>query len=108
MCDSPELLKVLTRIEANTTKLLEGRTPLGHTYFVGNTQSDWYLNYRGRKHLYVFSSTMLTLQLNDIGTLSVSANTWTNVDFKEGIQIFTTNQATALPVWVLATDETIQ
>lgn len=110
MCDSPELT-------ARLDKLIAILDPAAHvqqqpqrpyddaTYFIGNTQSNLYLTYRGRKHLYLFSANALTLNLQDIGTLAVPANTWTDISFRENMQVFTTNQVTAVPVYVKATDE---
>ena len=110
MCDSPELI-------ARLDKLIAILDPAAHVqqqpqrpyddaiYLVGNTQSNLYLTYRGRKHLYLFSANALTLNLQDIGTLAVPANTWTDISFRENMQVFTTNQATAVPVYVKATDE---
>lgn len=87
-------------------KLLD-RSYIDQTYALSNTQSTLFLDYKGRKHLYMFSSVALTLNLYDIGTLAVPANTWTDISFKETIQVFTTNQSALVLVFVRATDDLI-
>ncbi len=105
-----ETLDSLTRLQ----KLLETQISGGHnalpqaeTYVIGATQSNWYYDYKGRKHVYLFSANAITLNLNDLGTLAISANTWTDVTgLRPGMQIFRTTGA-AVSVWVICTNETI-
>ncbi len=103
-------LDALTRLQ----RLLETQISGGHnalpqaeTYVIGATQSNWYYDYKGRKHVYLFSANAITLNLNDLGTLAISANTWTDVTgLRPGMQIFRTTGA-AVSVWVICTNETI-
>jgi hypothetical protein len=76
------------------------------TYSICDTQG-FYLDYKDRKHLYLFSANALTLNLQDIGTLSVSANTWTDISFRQGLRLFTSGTTNPVLVYVRATDETI-
>ena len=102
-----QLLDRLERTLAGPVFSQKAREPVGYTCLVGNTQSSFFLDYKGFKHVYIWSSTTLHLNLQDIGTLLVTANTWTNCDFRQNTQLFTTDQSTALPIWVLCTDEVI-
>lgn len=101
------ILTVLERIEKLLQPTGGARLAEDQSYLIGNTQSNLFLDYKNRKHLYIYSAVALTLQLNDIGTYSVPATTWTDISFRPNMQIFTTNQATAVMVYVKATDETI-
>lgn len=102
-------LAALSRIEKLLDTQINGRDagPEDQTYVIGNSQSNLILNYKGRKHLYLFAGVGLTLNLNDIGTLVVAANTWTDISFRPGMQLFTTNQATPVAVLVRATNEIV-
>ena len=106
MCDSPELLKALERIE----KLLasDDERPVDQDYNISATLG-FFLDYKGRKHLYLFSPTAFTLLLPDIGgSLSITANTWTDISYRPGLQIFASSaQTSALLVKVRATNVTI-
>ncbi len=113
MCDSPELLAALERIETalrfnggNTTKPIE-ESFADQDFLISNTQSTLYLDYKGRKHLYLYTATALTLQLNDMGTVAISANIWTEVSFRPVMQLFPTNQTNPVKVVIRATNEQI-
>ncbi len=82
------------------------RPYIDQTYAVSQSQG-FFLDYKDRKHLYIFSATALTLTIGTIGTLNVAANTWTDISFPPNLQIFATGQVTAVLVLVRATDETI-
>lgn len=105
-----EQLAALARIEAQLKTLTSGghdAAPLDQTYYVSNTQG-FFLDYKGRKKLYLFATAAMTLSLADIGTLAVSANTWTDISFRQGLQLFTTNLANPTAVLVRATNEIIE
>lgn len=98
------MLDVLRKILAAQ----ENSTPIDQYYAVSATQG-FFLDFKGRRHLYLFSPSALTLVLPDIGgTLSITANTWNEISYHPGLQIFATS-ATTTPVLVLvrATDETL-
>lgn len=82
------------------------RPYIDQTYAVSASQG-FFLDYKDRKHLYIFSPVSLTLAIGTIGSLTVPANTWTDISFPPNLQIFATGQANAILVLVRATDETI-
>jgi hypothetical protein len=111
MCDSPELLAVLGDIkallkEANTTG--PGVPFIDQDYNISATVG-FFLDYKQRHHLYLFSPTAFTLLLPDIGgQIAISANTWTDITYRPGLQIFASSaQTTMILVKVRATNETI-
>lgn len=86
-------------------KLLQSRPPIDETYQISATQP-LVVDYKERKHLFIFSANALTLTIDDIGTLSVSANTYTNIGFQQGMRLVPT-QTSLTPIFVRATDETV-
>ena len=67
----------------------------------------WTVNYQGRRHIFLFSATTLTLVLQDYGQLTLTQNTWVNLGIRPGTQVVTTGQATPVTVLVRATNEVI-
>jgi hypothetical protein len=64
------------------------------------------LDYRERKHIFIYSANALTLSLEDMGSLALSANTWTDISFRPGLYIFAPGQGTTTAyVAVKQTDE---
>ncbi len=100
MC-SEEHEKLLKAINKNTDK----RVPLDAIYQISSTQP-LIVEYKERRHLFIWSANALTLTLEDIGTLSVSANTWTNIGYTEGMRL-TPASNTIVAVFVRATDESV-
>src|SRR5579885_22631 len=76
-------------------------------YYAVSQSQGFFLDYKDRKHLYIFSSVALTLTIGTIGSLTVAANTWTDISFPPNLQIFASGQASAVLVLMRATDETI-
>lgn len=101
MCDSPELLKALERIEAR----LDRRRFTDTTCSVDDSQSSLILDYQGYHYLYLWSPTAITLKLNDLGTVAIAAGAWANVSFRPNTKVFTSGQATPVLVVLRATDE---
>jgi hypothetical protein len=62
------------------------------------------LDFKHRLHVYAYAPTGVTLNLNDLGTLAVTANTWTDISVKPNLKIFTTGQATPVLLHLRATD----
>lgn len=101
-------LDLLQKILDATRLTVSNRPQIDETYQVSDTQSNWYLDYKNRKHIYVWSPNALTFKLApDQGTISMGANEWLDFSFRPGTQIFTSGQATLVPVYVRCTDETI-
>ena len=63
------------------------------------------VDYRDRKHVYLFTQNTLTLTLEDMGTLAVTAGTWADISFRPGMNIFAQSQASIVYVDVLQTDD---
>ncbi len=76
------------------------------TAMISDTQGA-ILDYRGCRHLFVWSSTILTILLNDLGQISIPQFSWVNLPFREGQKLFTSGQSTPVQLWFRATDEVI-
>lgn len=103
MCDNQD---ALIKSVQNLGDRLAIRPRIGATYLISDTQG-FVLDYRNRLHVYMFATVALTLNLQDIGTFAVAANTWTDISFREHIRLFTSGQATPVPVYIVCADETI-
>src|SRR6266849_1615001 len=99
-----ESLALLRKLVA----LQESPAPIDQYYAVSATKG-FFLDFKGRRHLYLFTPTAITLLLPDTGgTLAVAANTWTEISHRPGLQLFTSSAQTAdVQVLVRASDETI-
>ena len=82
------------------------RPPFYQTVMISATVP-WTVTYRNRKHIFIYSANALTLTLEDLGTVAVAANTWVNVGFQPGMQIFAQGQVNPVPLYVRQTDEVI-
>src|SRR5260370_42648228 len=101
MCTDEQNQKLLDAL-----KLLVPRDPVGQTYLVSDTQG-FYLDYKNRKHLYVFTPTAMTFNLNDIGNVDIPAKIFTEMSFRQRMRIFTISQPNPVNVWMLATDDVL-
>lgn len=57
------------------------------TIAISNIQP-YKIEYAGRKHLYLLSNASVTVTVEDIATINVPSNTWTDISFQEGQRIF--------------------
>ncbi len=99
------ILKMLERIE----KLLaqkSPKSPIDQTIMLSDGQG-WQMDYRGRKHVFLWSPEATNLKLGEYGTGPIQAQVWINLGIRTGIKIFTSGQATPVPVVLRFTDEVI-
>ena len=96
------LLDTLQRIE----KLLTPRAPIDSQPMISSTRA-YVVDYKNRKHLFLYSANTLTLSLQDLGDATIPQNTWVNIGFQEGLNILAIGQSSNVPIFVRATDEVI-
>lgn len=99
-----QVLDGLHSINASLKALIVGRDPFYQTVAISTTVPID-LDYRDRKHFFIFSQNALILTLEDLGTLPLSAGAWTNLNFAPGTRIFAQAQATVVYVGIIQTDE---
>lgn len=100
-----ESLELLRKIATST----ERRSVIDQDYVVSATKG-FFLDYKNRKHLYVWAPNGVTFIIPDLGgsTLTAQADTWTNLSFRPGLQLFASAaQVADLLVKVRATDDVI-
>ncbi len=109
-----EMLTQLRLLNAKMLSLMNGQdiaAPIDTSYTIANDGSTvtqgFPIDYKRRKHLYVFSPTAFTLNLNEFGNLAIDAQTWTELPYKEGLKLYPTTTLAATNILVRATDETI-
>ena len=102
MCDAPEMLKSLEKIE----KLLTPRLPIDKTIVINDNQP-WVMDYREYKHVFMWLPQALTLVMGEYGSGPVQAQVWINVGLRPGTKITTSGQATSVPIVLRFTDEVV-
>jgi hypothetical protein len=87
-------------------KQLVGNSPIDGTYQISSTRP-YSLDYKERKYIYLWSTHDLTLSLEELGNLPISAGNWINLSLSPGMRIFAVNQTTLVPVFIRCTDDQI-
>ncbi len=106
MCDADQhaqYMAALARIEQLNTLLIFGRPAIDQFYSVSSTQG-FMLDYKNRKHIYIFSPSQITLDLGVLGKFAINANIWTNIDFQQNTEIISTSSP-IISVLIRATDD---
>jgi hypothetical protein len=83
---------------------LSKRPPLNAMYMISAT-TPYVLDYKERKHVFLYSANTLTLTLEDLGDITVPQNTWLNMGFETGLRVFASGQSANVPIFIKATDE---
>jgi hypothetical protein len=100
-----ERLATLELLTAKITKiLLQEREPIDFTLFLSSTLP-YVIDYRNRKHLYLFSAQGIILQCEDIGIVTVPANNFLLFDLPAGLRCALVAPTGKVAVFVRATDE---
>jgi hypothetical protein len=83
------------------------RSHIDQTFQIG-ANTPFVVDYRQRKHIFIWSPTSISISVEDYGTGTIPAQQWINIGIKEGTQIlapaFTTSTT---PLMVRWTDEVI-
>ena len=95
--------KILDRLDT----IINGTTNIDHTYQL-SASSPYILDYKERKYVYVWTTSYLTLSLEELGTFPVPAGSWMNLSLTPGMRIFATNQTNLVPIFVRCTDTAIE
>jgi hypothetical protein len=103
---SSEFIELHNDLQLIRKAIQEARDPVDFAIQLSTTMP-WVVDYRNRKHLYIFSPIALTISLEDYGTLTLQANVWHNFDFPASMRIFATNQTSPVYAYIKATDETL-
>lgn len=62
------------------------------------------LDYKNRYRVYMWSANALTLTIEDLGNVSVSASAWVDISFAPSTKVFASGQNTLTPVLIRCTD----
>ncbi len=103
-----EHLDALARIEKTFRNLLETRPPVDVPMVAISATTAYILDYHNRKYVYVSSANSLTLTLEDLGTVSVSANALPILlPYPPGLRIFAQGQSSNVMIYIRCTDDLI-
>ncbi len=108
------LLNTLDYLNHQLDNLVSGRhaaAPVDTNYAIANDGATliqgFPIDYKEHKHLYLYSPTAFTLNLNELGTLSIAAKTWIELPLREGLWLYPTATLAATLIVVRATNESI-
>lgn len=105
------LTRAVQELRTLVEAMKEARTPIDTPYLISSV-NPYVIDYKNRKHLFIYSPVALTLTIEDYTTttgFSLAAMTWHTLDFQPGTRVYATNIAAASPVYmyIKATDEPI-
>ncbi len=101
-----EVLRLLVKLNKSNDETVSGREQFDQTVMISAT-NPWQVDYRNRKHIYLWSGTGLTLSVEDIGAQTITANIWNDISHPHGTYLYAQGQATNVPVRIRQTDETL-
>ncbi len=97
-------MTILGSIEKLLKQRVNGRPAIDQMYSISDTQG-FHLDYKGRKHLFIWSNAAITLSLGVLGSYSITQNVWTVLDFEADFKLFTSGTTNPVNVLIRATDE---
>lgn len=106
--DHGPVLNAIHQALKDLHETVKGRPNLDQTYNISASQP-YVVNYRDRYHILIWTANSggLTLTLEDLGQMTVSQYTWTNISFKTGMKIYAQGQTNPVPVLIRCTDSTV-
>ena len=84
--------------------LVNGRPPLDDHVTISSVKP-WNVDYRERKHVFIWLPTTQTLSFEEYGTGPVQAQVWINLGMPAGIKMLAPNSSTLIDVMIRCTDE---
>lgn len=108
MYSTDDLYNILCGIYDLVAIGVNARHPIDQSPQISATMP-YIVDYKERKHLFLFSTVSLTLTVEDIGTMTIAPNTFTNISFPQGYRLLASNISSTAPIYVYvkATDEII-
>jgi hypothetical protein len=71
-------------------KKIDGRPPIDDHIVVSSVRP-WYVDYRERKHIFIWLPTTQTLSFEEFGSGTVQAQIWINIGMPAGIKMLAPN-----------------
>lgn len=90
-----EKIQWLRLVHAELVSMNEALNPIDRTNVISPSQP-FIVDYKDRRHLFIYSGSALTLQCEDYGAFALSANTWTNFPFPQGMRVTPNTAGTIL------------
>ena len=109
MCSEQQHTEIKAELDAikKAVQSTAKKPPIDATPQISTTQP-LIVDYKERRHLFLWSPNNLTLTVEDIGTLTVTSNTWYNIGYPPGFRLTPVSQSSLVPVFLRATDESTQ
>lgn len=108
MCDKDisleqlDTLKQIERLLLSTASL----PPEDQTIQLSATRP-WEVDYRERKHIFLWVPSSTVISMEDYGSLTISATTWLNLGLPSGVRIFAPSASNTVPIMIRCTNEIV-
>jgi hypothetical protein len=100
MCD--ETRKILEDLK----ELIQGRPPIDDHVAISSVKP-WEVDYRERKHIFIWLPVAQTLSFEEFGTGLVPAQTWINLGMPTGTRVYASGSSSLIDMMIRCTDEEI-
>jgi hypothetical protein len=100
MCD--ETRKILEDLK----ELIQGRPPIDDHVTISSVKP-WQIDYRERKHVFIWLPTTQTLSFEEFGSGPVQAQVWVNLGMPPGTRVYAPNSSSLIDMMIRCTDEEI-
>lgn len=105
--DHGPVLNAIHQALRDLHETVKGRSDLNQIHQISSS-IPYVVDFRDRYHILVWSPNTLTLTLEDLGTMTLTQYTWTNISFNTGMKIYAQGQSTLVPIFIRCTDHTVQ
>ncbi len=83
---------------------IAGRPPIDDHVTISAVKP-WYVDYRERKHVFIWLPVTQTLSFEEFGSGTVQAQIWINLGMPKGIKMLAPNSSTLIDVMIRCCDE---
>jgi hypothetical protein len=87
-------------------ELIDGRPPLDDHVVISSVKP-WNVDYKERKHVFIWLPTTQTLSFEEYGTGTVQAQVWINLGMPHGIKVLAPSATGTVDMMIRCTDEEI-
>jgi len=102
-----EKMEALARIEKALGDIRQNTaidTPIDQIYMVSAT-TPYTIDAKGKRHLFLWSATTLTLTLEDLGQITLTQYVWLNATFMQGLRVFASGQTANAAILARCTND---
>lgn len=84
--------------------IIEGRPPIDEHVSISSVKP-WNVDYKERKHIFIWLPTTQTLSFEEFGSGPVQAQVWVNLGMPAGTRVLAPNSSSLIDMMIRCTDE---